>query len=134
MGAWGTDTFDNDTACDFASEVAEMRDLTKLEATIDRVIQAGDSYLEAPDGEEGLAAADIIARLKGNFGVRNAYTEPIDAWAAQCKLSPDTALVEKARRAVARIQTEPSELLELWSESEEAAAWKASLQALANRV
>jgi hypothetical protein len=134
MGAWGTDTFDNDTACDFAAEIAGTRNLAKLEATVDRVLQMGDAYLEAPDAEEGLAAADIIARLNGNFGVRNAYTETIDAWVAQFNLSPSGALVEKARRVVARVLTEPSELLELWNESDEANKWRLSVEALRTRL
>ena len=134
MGAWGTDAFDNDTACDYAGEIAGTRNLTKLEATVDRVLQAGESYLEAPEAEEALAAADIIARLNGNFGVRNAYTKTIDAWVAQANLTPGAALLEKARRAVTRIITEPSELLDLWNESDEAAKWKLSVEALRTRL
>ncbi len=60
MEAWGSGIFENDTACDFAASVAESDDLTALEEALDRVLAAEGKYLEAPDAEEGLAAADIV--------------------------------------------------------------------------
>jgi hypothetical protein len=134
MGAWGVDVFDNDTACDYAASVAETSNLAKIEATISGVLHSGTKYLEAPDGEECLAAADIVARLRGNFGICNAYTEDIDRWVKSIKLLPSPDLLDKARRAVERVSTGPSELIDLWTQSDEFEAWKSSVDGLRQRL
>lgn len=134
MGAWGAGIFDNDTACDFAAEVVASRDLSMLEGTFDRILTAGSGDVEAPDAEEALAAADIIARLKGRLRAQTAYTAEIDQWVDRLKLSPSDGLVDKARRAVDRILTEPSELLDLWRESDHFESWKRSIEDLSRRL
>jgi|SRR5579864_3703251 len=136
MGAWGAGTFENDNACDFAAEIANCSDLKKIEAAFDKVLKAGTGYLEAPDAEEALAAADIVARLQGKFGQRDAYTEEIDKWAESNKvtLAPSADLLEKACRVLVRVMIEPSELAELWEESDEADSWKASVNELSQRL
>lgn len=134
MGAWGSDSFENDNACDYAAEVADGRDLSRLEGTLDQVLRIGSDLLESPLAEEGLAAADIVARLKGSFGQQDAYTERVDQWARQIKLSPSNNLVEKARRAVDRVLIEPCELLELWSDGEDLESWRTSVSQLLSRL
>jgi len=134
MGAWGVGVFENDTACDYAAEIAETTSTAKLESTLDRILTAGESAPESPECEEALAAADIIARLKGSFGDRTAYTEEIDKWVERVKLVPSDALVEKARRTATRIMTGPSELHDLWSESGELESWKSSLEGVLQRL
>ena len=133
MGAWGIGTFENDTACDFAAKVAEEGGLVVLEQALDQVL-ASTNYLEAPDAEEGLAAADIVARLNGSPGDRTAYTAEIDAWVERSKAIPSEALIEKARRSVMRILTEPSELLALWQDSGDFGAWKGSVEEVSRRL
>jgi len=134
MGAWGVGTFENDTACDYAFEVAETSNLSKLESTLDHALASDKAYLEAPRAEEALAAADIIARLRGRFGARDAYTEKIDEWVGRVGLSPSDELVEKARRCVTRVMTQPSELLDLWTESDEFSSWRSSAEELLRRL
>ena len=134
MGAWGIGIFENDDACDFAADVAEGRDITRVESTLDRVVGAGSGYLESPDGSEALAAADIVARLKGQYGEKGSYTETIDNWVAAVKITPSNQLIDKARRAASRVLSEPSELMALWQESEEFEEWKASVEALLERL
>ena len=60
MGAWDTDSFGNDTACDWAYTLEGSNDLSLVESTIDNVLEAGDDYLEAPDAEEALVWADPV--------------------------------------------------------------------------
>jgi hypothetical protein len=134
MGAWGVGTFENDDACDYAAEVASNSSLSRIEASLDRVQKAGGALLEAPEAAEALAAADIVARLKGNFGKRDAYTEAIDKWVLQIKLTPSNDLVEKAQQAIHRVLREPSELLELWGESAELEAWKSAVNEVLSRL
>lgn len=134
MGAWGTGVFDNDDACDFAAEVANGRDLIVIERALERTLATSGDYLEAPDGSLALAAADIVARLNGKFGERNAYTSDIDAWVQRTKLTPSDDLTAKAHQAVQRVITAPSELIELWEDSNDFAEWKVVVAALSQRL
>jgi hypothetical protein len=113
MGAWGIGVFEDDIACDFASAVADGGGIDALTEAIDRVLASKGSYLEAPDATEGLAAAEIIARLRGNSGQQSAYASAVDAWVASSKAAASDELARKAGQAIARILAEPSELLEL---------------------
>jgi hypothetical protein len=134
MGAWGVGTFENDTACDFAADVIESSSLNKISAALERVLSSRTGDLQAPDAEEALAAADIIARLRGNFGPQSAYTNDVDRWAKSVKLSVSESLLDQARRSLLRILTPPSELLELWTESDQLKAWQSSVEELQHRL
>jgi hypothetical protein len=134
MGAWATTPFGNDSACDWAWGLSECDDLSLIEDTLDNVLEIGSEYLEAPDAEEAIAAIEILARLKGNWGERNTYTEEADAWVEKVNLKPNQALVEKSRQVIERILASDSELPELWKESDDFAAWKSSIDDLKARV
>jgi hypothetical protein len=134
MGTWGAGTLDNDTAVDWMYGLGEVSDLSLIEGTLDRALAVGGENLEAPDAEEALAAAEAVARMLGNFGVRNDYTQVMDTWVAYMNRLPPSELVAKAQRIVARIQEAPSELLELWSRSDKSAVWKQSLADLVRRL
>jgi hypothetical protein len=41
MGAWGADTFDNDTACDWSYALDEVADLNFVRETLARVLAVG---------------------------------------------------------------------------------------------
>ena len=134
MGAWGPGVFENDTACDFALAVADSGGLPALAQALDRVVSSESDYLEAPDAEEGLAAAEIVARLKGGPGQQTAYTASIDAWIEGLQTAASDELVEKAKRSIVRILTEPSELLELWTTSDNFNGWKHSVEEVSKRL
>ena len=80
MGTWGAGPLDNDTAVDWMYGLGEVFDLSLIEGTLNRALAVGADYLEAPDAEEALAAAEAVARMGGNFGVRNDYTQTMDDW------------------------------------------------------
>ena len=134
MGAWGTGVFDNDTACDWAYGLEEQSGLALIERTLDTVLAAAGEYLDASDAEEALAAIETIARLQGQWGVRNSYTANVDAWVEKAKLQPPPALARKAHAAIDRILGEDSEILELWDDSELLDEWKQEVDALRLRV
>jgi hypothetical protein len=134
MGAWGPGSFDNDSACDWAYSLEESKDLSLVEAAMEKVLASGPGYLEAPDSEEALAAIEVLARLKGNFGVRDAYTEGVDAWVAKNKLQVSPELTKKALVTIERILSEPSEIVELWHESGEFDDWKRNVEDLKLRI
>jgi hypothetical protein len=131
MGAWANDPFGNDTALDWVSGLEDTDDLSLIETTIQAVLDAGEEYLEAPAGDEAIAAADVLARLKGRFYVRNSYTESIDDWVAAHPIKPSPELISKALQALDRILNEPSELLELWEGDDD---WRQQIAALKERL
>jgi hypothetical protein len=134
MGTWGPGTLENDTAVDWMYGLGEVPDLSLIEGTLDRALAVGDDYLEAADAEEAIAAAEAVARLLGNFGVRNDYTRPMDEWVSWMPEKPSLELLTKAWRMVARVQEPPSELLEAWTASDAAEAWSRSLADLKLRL
>jgi hypothetical protein len=134
MGAWGKGVFENDTACDWAYGLEETSDLSLIESTLDKVNKIGAEYLDASDAEKALAAAETVARLKGNWGVRDSYTETMDKWVETTRLIPPQALIEKALKAIERALSGPSELLELWGEVEDLPAWEESVKDLSRRL
>lgn len=134
MGAWGANTFDNDVACDWAFGLEEVYDLSLVQATLVRVLTVGDAYLDSDDACEGLAACEVIARLKGNWGVRDTYTESVDKWVEGHAIQPPADLVDQARAVIDRVLTAPSELMELWDESGESKEWRDAVADLRARV
>ena len=134
MGTWSVDPFGNDDAADWAYELEEAEDLTPIEEAIAAVLAVGDDYLEAPEASVGLAAIEVLARLCGNPGEKNSYTETVDKWVENTELKPDAELIDRAQAAIVRILSENSELKELWQESDDFAAWQASIEDLRARV
>ncbi len=134
MGAWDHKTFGNDDACDWGGDLCSSENLSFVEETLDAVINTGEKYLEAPESSQAIAAAEVVARLQGRFGIRNAYTESVDEWVAAHPQTVPTALAQKAHAALDRILAQPSELLELWEESEDFEAWKGTVTELKSRI
>jgi hypothetical protein len=129
MGTWGTDLFANDDAMDWFA-VLEAEGLQAAGAAVQDVLELAPNYLEAPICASALAAAEIIAALRG----RPAAELPPDivAWLARYPgADPGEELTDNARRAV-ELVLQGSELTELWAESPEAPQWRdavANLQA-----
>jgi hypothetical protein len=133
MGSWGLGPFENDTACDWGYDLEKSTDLSVIERALDSVVEARD-YLEAPAAEEALAAAEVVARLQGNWGPRTSYTETVDAWVKKTDSQITSELASKAVAAINRVLTPPSELLELWQDTDDFDTWKKLLGELAKRV
>ena len=133
MGAWSHEPFANDTASDWAHVMMDSTDLSHVEATLDRVLEAG-SYVEAPDAEEAVAAVAVVAQLLGRSAPITDGPEGLQAWITGVGVRPSAALLDKARRVADRVVAEDSELAELWDDSESATDWRASMAALRQAV
>lgn len=134
MGAWSTDSFGNDTACDWTPDLKDCPNLSYIEATLDRVLACGDSRLGSMEACRAIAAIETIARLQGRWGVRNSYTEVVDNWVESVDLTPDRVLALKAHRVIDRILSDPSWLLDEWRESQKYEEWLEVMQDLRDRV
>jgi hypothetical protein len=130
MGAWGTGIFENDAAADFGYDITEGG-VPVIEKALDKALAAKDGHFDA---DEALAAAEAVAKLKGRGGPQTAYTEQLDEWVASSKTQASDELVEKARRAVTRVLTEPSELFAAWRESDHFEEWKLAVEDLSRRL
>lgn len=126
MGAWSHEPFGNDTACDWSYDLIKARDLAPIDKALDLVLK-GSGYLDADAATEALAATEVLAKLLGRGTQTDAYTEDIDAWVSALGVTPNSALLQKAQRAIDRILGIESELNDLWDEGTEGELWKTSV-------
>lgn len=113
MSAWQTGPFDNDTAADWCGDLDDLLLEERLEKITSTLTVAADEvdYLEAPVGEEAVAAAALVAS--------QSLGEPTldSAYAPKAPLPEGLAAPEVralAIRALDRITAAGSELAELW--------------------
>jgi hypothetical protein len=134
MGTWAVDAFGNDTSADWAWELEKAADISLVEKALDTAISANSDYLGAPEAMEALAAAEVIARLQGNWGERSSYSDPVDKWVEANAFIPTGGLIAKAHQVLELVVGPNSELNELWQESSDHEAWLASVAELKSRV
>lgn len=114
MGTWGIRTFDNDGTSDWLYDLEEAVGTSLLEQALNA---EGSEYLEAPDGEIILAAAEIILGIKDK--PRSNLPDNAIEWINSHKNLDVSKLVTKAIFLIDRVLGENSELNELWAENEE---------------
>jgi hypothetical protein len=113
MGTWDATVFGNDNAADWAGDLVDVNDEQLVGDALQRAV--GADYLESFEGEETLAAAEIVAAAAGRPTLPNAYNERALAWATD---RPGLVeLTPLAVRAVERVLAENSELQALWQET-----------------
>ena len=132
-GAWDIGPFDNDDALDWVWELSESKDLSVVSDAL-QAVSDSPGYLEAPTGSMAIAAAEVVAALRGN--PRPQLPAEVSGWVSNFKGKVDDSLVESARQAIAAVKNvESSELAQLWSESggvlEE---WHTDLDSLSERL
>ena len=135
MGAWGTGSFENDDAVDWVADLEASDDLVVIEATLARVAEAGDAYLEVPDGASTVAAVEILAALLGEPDTTLA--DEARGWvASHASLGIPVAAVELASAALTRVRSDSqrSKLSGLWEDSGDAAKWVTAIEDLEQRL
>jgi hypothetical protein len=133
MGAWSEDTFGNDTSCDWVEDFLANPGLSAVKSAIDAVLET-DDYLDSDEACQCLAACEVIARLQGRWGLRNAYSEELDEWIEANPTSIPDSLKSAADAAIERILGADSELLELWDEGGRNAEWHQAIDDLRVRI
>ncbi|CAL9441917.1 DUF4259 domain-containing protein [Streptomyces sp. enrichment culture] len=127
MGTWDVGPFDNDTAADFSGALDDAAADARAGIVRDTLTRAIGTagYLEAPESEEAVAAAALVAaQCPGG--------EPADSVYGPEEPLPDlTGLRDLALQALDRVLTEPSELMDLWDESG-GDPWRARIRGLRN--
>lgn len=122
MGTWDIGPFDNDTAGDFCAALDRASADAREGIIRDTLIRVLDTtgYLDACFSEEAVAAAALVAaQCPGG--------EPADPCIGPQQPLPDlTGLRTLAAQTLDRVMTEPSELLQLWTESD-GGPWQAAV-------
>ncbi|MEM1056699.1 MAG: DUF4259 domain-containing protein [Bacteroidota bacterium] len=128
MGTWGPGSFDNDDALDW---LAEFENATSTEPIIDALLTVVETaaYLEAPDAQVALAAAEVVAAMNRQAGD---VPEEVTAWVEKQTRVPTIREVDLGRRATERVRTN-SELLDLWTEADPS-AWFEKVENLQSRL
>lgn len=129
MGAWGVTVFENDDASDWLANLEKSEGHSLIYDALRAVVNA--EYAEAPDCEAALAAAEIVAALRGL--PHKSLPEEATAWVEEDHSLPPPDLLTLARQAVVRVRSE-SELKDLWAESEELEDWLKGLAELERRL
>ena len=132
-GAWDVGSFDNDDALDWVWELTESDGISIVEDSL-QAAAGSSSYLDAPTASMAIAAAEVVAALRGN--PRPGLPEEVAAWVQANPVQVGDRLLSVARAAIKNIKNlESSELAQLWSDSEDmAAAWRADLDNLQRRL
>lgn len=134
MGAWGMGSFENDGASDFLLDVADDG-ADRVIAAIDAVTAAdAGEDIEAPDGTEAIAAAEIVAAVHGR-PLPDAPEEEFTAAVEACREGLPADIRDRARQTVTRVRdAEESELRQLWAEADEYDQWVAGVNDLLERL
>jgi len=129
MGAWGSGNFENDDAQAWLGQLTSLT-MEDLSPILSRAAD-NDGYLEAPESSVAVAAAEVVAALKGASS--EAVPREITEWVSKVKAESGAELSAVAMRAVQRVRTN-SELKDLWLEAEGLNEWSAALRDLERRL
>ena len=132
-GAWDTGSFENDDALDWVWELSESNDLSVVEQTL-QAAASSSGYLEAPTASMAIAAAEVVAALRGNPS--SELPAEVTEWVKAHPVVVSDDLLKTTRKAIDNIKKlESSELAQLWSDSEDLAkAWHADVADLVQRL
>jgi hypothetical protein len=133
MGTWAADSFGNDSACDWIHSFLDEPGLPAIKRSIGAVINA-DDHIDCDTAQNCVAACEVIARLQGQWGIRNSYSEELDKWIAANPIAVPNNLKTAADSAIERILGEDSELAELWNEGLPDLAWRRAIEDLRRRI
>ena len=129
MGAWDEKNFGNDSAMDWVNEFEDNPTIELLKNTLQDLVDS-DDYIDMDIASAGLAAAEIVAALKG----KSSSDLPETISPLIKGISFVDGLDKLAIEAVNKAMSENSELMELWSEGEDGDKWIALQDDLIKRL
>jgi hypothetical protein len=135
MGAWGSGSFENDTALDWAAGVESVEDVRRPFEAL-KAATGGDEAGEMLDADlacELVAAAETVAMLMGRVSAD--FPEDLHARLKDAG-EPDELLFHQARDALCHVMRN-SELAELWAETADETApneWHVTMTGLVDRL
>ena len=137
MGTLGVEAFANDDALDWLLELDPAAGVRPVLAALERAAGAADPHLDAHTAAVALAAAELLAALRGH--PHPTLPEIATDWVAAVTLAsptgaaPGTEELALATRALDLVVTS-SALAELWSQRPDDAEWRSELDGLRLRL
>jgi hypothetical protein len=128
MGAWGSGSFENDSAGDWSYEL-EDGDASTVRAALNQAL--GDEELEVDEASAVVAAAEIVAAALGKPGAN--LPEEVTDFLAKNGVSITAADGKLARQALERVVAK-SELQALWDENGPNNEWRPVMADLLARL
>jgi len=130
MGVWGAGAFENDEALDWSADLSPDQGWAPVDEALDETTPPGEPT-DAEVGMSVIAAAEVVAASRGHAA--EDFPETLQAY-VQAIGPADMELTGKAAEAVSNVLTAPSELVELWAESDEAEEWNRAVTGLIERL
>lgn len=130
MGAWGSGSFENDTALDFASAIGSVDDVEKaFEASSELGVALIEGEIDADMSCEIIVAAECVASMRGHASpdMPEELAETVQGFG-----KPSMELFELARNNVSAVISR-SELCELWAD-EGSGDWNRAMTDLMDRL
>lgn len=132
MGDWDVGAFDNDTAKDWLTDLMHGESTSPiLRAIVNVAKMPASDYLQAPECEVAVAAAELVVAARGKAS-ESIPSEAVN-WIKQRKFVAGKEVVAMALKVLRRIE-ENSELKEVWSDTTSAKDWKRSISDLKKRL
>lgn len=129
MGTWGTSTFDNDAAADFAESFLEKPNEAVLYEALATAAEE-EGQVDADDASVALAAAEIVAAILG----KPAQDLPPGLIPAIVHLDADGEDLRELAEQAVKVVLEKSELQEQRAAGDEYANWQDLQQNLLTRL
>lgn len=132
LGSWDVSVFGNDEAKNWLREiVASSRTEPIFRALVLAAKVGADQFLQAPDCECALAAAELIAAARN----KPATELPAEAgkWLAEQQFVAGLQVAELAIRVIERIASN-SELKDVWEDTDSSAEWFENIRGLQKRL
>jgi hypothetical protein len=118
MAAWGTKTFEEDTANDWIQELIDADDAREF--LIDS-LSTESGFIEAGQGSTVLAAGETLIALLDE--PRTGVPSELVDWAGDNECDDVSDLPEVAVESIERVLSEESEIREIWSEADDYDEW-----------
>lgn len=125
MAAWGTKTFEEDTANDWIQELIDSDDAREF--LIDS-ISIDSGFLEADQASAILATGETLIALLDE--PRSSVPSELVDWAGDNECDDVSDLPEITLPAIDKVLTEDSELNNIWAESEDYEEWKENVEGM----
>jgi tetratricopeptide (TPR) repeat protein len=132
LGSWDVSVFGNDEAREWLSELILSTSTEPIFRALVNAAKVRDTeYLQAPECERALAAAELVASARGKPG--SEIPPALTTWLSEQKFVAGTQIADLAIRVLDRIAAN-SELRELWADTDSAEDWENTVRNLQQRL
>jgi len=133
MRAWGSRSFENEAARDWAEEMFE-HGLPLVEATLDKTLAVESKYLTIHDSEVAIAACEVIARLFGGYFLPCPDSVKVVRWVDENNQEVQTATAQKAIAVIDNILSRPNGIFAKWQTGYFKSCWQTNILSIREQI